>query len=268
MSKIDTQAIAQQVEKALAAGENTPASQELAARAHYSAYHFSRLFKQQMQLRLRDYLAAKKIELSVKAIVEGKSVTHALLDAGFNSTGSFSNTFKTATGLSPKQYQQQIAFLYQFINDFCQDNYTATIPYRPIPKPSANDTALASALDITIDNQNKKSITFVGLYKKAMPSGTPEQGFALLGRSQLSIVHMPAGDYYLMACEIQLDKRPSQYFDLQNARRALCRQPITFPLIKPQAVTLTLRNRYIDDPPINVNLPKLLFDAVTGHAKK
>lgn len=265
MSKINTHAIAKQVEKALEKGEDTPDSKELATRSYYSAYHFSRLFKQQMQLRLRDYLAAKKIELSVKAIVEGKSVTHALLDAGFNSTGSFSNTFKAATGLSPKQYQQQIVFFYQFINDFHHNNYFTIISYHPLPNPSANDATSSSPLNITIHNQNEKAITFVALYKKAMPSGTPEQGFALLRQSQLSIAHMPAGDYYLMACEIRLDKSPAQYFALNNARRALRRKPLTFPLIKPKSITLTLRERYIDDPPINVNLPKLLFDAVYGH---
>lgn len=268
MSRIDTQAIAQQIETALAQGENTPASKELAARSHYSAYHFSRLFKHQMQLRLRDYLAAKKIELSVKAIVEGKSVTHALLDAGFNSMGSFSTAFKLATGISPKQYQQQIAFFYRFINDFHHNNYSTIIPYHPLPNPSANDATSTSPLNITINNQNINAITFIALYKKALPSGVPEQGFALLRRSQLSIADMPTGEYYLMACEIQLGKRPAQYFTLHNAKRALRRKPITFPLAAPQSITLTLRNRYIDDPPINVNLPKLLFDAVTGHAKK
>lgn len=272
MSRIDTHAIAQHVEKSLEKGEDTPDSKALASQSNYSIYHFSRLFKQQMQLRLRDYLAAKKIESSVKAIVEGKSITHALLDAGFNSTGSFSNTFKIATGLSPKQYQQQIAFFYQFINDFFYNNDATIIPYRPTPSLStldpALDPALAYPLNISINNKIENTIIFVALYKKAMPTGAPEQGFALLGQTKLSLTHMPAGDYYLMACEIKRTKNPAQYFALGNARRALRREPITFPLTTPQSITLMLRERYVDDPPINVNLPKLLFDAVNAHSKK
>lgn len=262
MSKIDTQTLAQDIEKALEQGEGTPVAKELASQSHYSVCHFSRVFKQQMQLQLRDYLAAKKLELSIKAILEGRPITCALFDAGFNSTGSFSNTFKAVTGLSPKSYQQQAAFFHQFINDFYQDNRTTIIPYRSFLNDSGIANTSTHTLNITINNQNKKGITFVALYKKAIPSGVPEQGYALFKQSQLSIEYMPAGDYYLMACEIKLGSNPYHYFVLDAARRAICRQHVHFPLTQPQSIILNLRERNVDDPPINVNLPKLLYDVV------
>jgi hypothetical protein len=49
---------------------------------------------------------------------------------------------------------------------------------------------------------------------------------------------------------------------LDNCLRDLRREPIAFPLAHDRHITLTLRKIMPDDPPITINLPKLLKEGL------
>lgn len=263
MSRLQFDKVCEHVDTVRDSEGNVTDAQSLADQFHYSHSQFSRLFKGHMHLRLRDYLAAKKMEIGVTSLLNNDSVTEALLTAGYSSTGSFSNNFKKATGLSPRDYQQRIHFLFKFINACYQNNVKSIITYRPSTKDKSKDSTDKPTLplNITINNQSTNAVTFVGLFEKAIPSGRPIQGFALFGLDKLVIEQVPTGEYYLMACEIPLSANPLNYFSLDHAKRAIHRQPLEFPLSTSQAIALALREKALDDPPITINLPQLLYEA-------
>ena len=76
---------------------------DLAEHFHYSPSHLSRTFKKKMGFSIKQYVEALKMEKGIQEIVEGRqNVTETSMEAGYDSLGSFSNTFKRHTGLSPK----------------------------------------------------------------------------------------------------------------------------------------------------------------------
>src|SRR5690606_14840813 len=87
--------------------------EQIAAHFGYSKYHFSREFKRWTGFSAADYLSSLKIEHAKQALLrDAQSVTHSGFDAGFASLGTFSVTFKQKTGLSPREYKQQVEALF------------------------------------------------------------------------------------------------------------------------------------------------------------
>lgn len=76
--------------------------------AHYSPYHFHRIFKAITKETLNAYLVRKRVEKIAIILRQQKQVnlTHLALQYGFSNSSSFSRTFKQFYGLSPSQFQQ------------------------------------------------------------------------------------------------------------------------------------------------------------------
>ena len=88
----------------------------------------------------------------------------------------------------------------------------------------------------------------------------PVLGRALFHCREFCIDAIPDGSYYLLACEIPHSRNPLRYFRLDHCLRALHPAPVTFPLPAATTIELSLRPFAPSDPPITVNLPKLLYD--------
>lgn len=81
----------------------------LAREAHYSPYHFHRLFKQQVGEAPGQYLLRLRLEKATKELLfyPGKSVYAIAMDCGFSSQPVFSRAFKARYRLSAEQYREQ-----------------------------------------------------------------------------------------------------------------------------------------------------------------
>jgi AraC family transcriptional regulator len=79
----------------------------VSAIAHYSPFHFHRLFKIITGETLTSYINRKRIEKSAAFIIRNKQVKVADLytKLGFDSNSSFTRTFKKIYGLSPTQFK-------------------------------------------------------------------------------------------------------------------------------------------------------------------
>ena len=75
---------------------------------------------------------------------------------------------------------------------------------------------------------------------------------------------MPPGQCFLLACELTPSPNPLDYFHLNHCLRAVWPKPLNFPLTEPLELTLHLRPFEPSDPPITVNLPRLLADVLRG----
>jgi hypothetical protein len=73
---------------------------------------------------------------------------------------------------------------------------------------------------------------------------------------------LPPGNYYLLVCAIERQMNPLKYFILDDCWRDVKHEPLQFPLKNTLEYTMTLRKIVPEDPPITINLPKLLKEGL------
>ncbi len=83
-----------------------PGLEELASRAGMSTYHFHRVFKAATGLTPRAYAAAHRAK-RVRTELDGSgTVTDAIFDAGYDSTGRFYEESREILGMTPSNYRK------------------------------------------------------------------------------------------------------------------------------------------------------------------
>jgi AraC family transcriptional regulator, regulatory protein of adaptative response / methylated-DNA-[protein]-cysteine methyltransferase len=86
--------------------EEIPSLGELARKAGLSAYHFHRLFKAVTGVTPRAYAVAQRAKRIRDVLAQpGTTVTAAIYDAGFNSSGRFYESSKAVLGMTPTDYR-------------------------------------------------------------------------------------------------------------------------------------------------------------------
>jgi len=85
--------------------EETPSLTELAKEAGLSPHHFHRLFKAVVGVTPRDYAAAQRTRRVQAELARGGSVTGAIYEAGFNSSGRFYEASAAMLGMTPGDYR-------------------------------------------------------------------------------------------------------------------------------------------------------------------
>jgi AraC family transcriptional regulator, regulatory protein of adaptative response / methylated-DNA-[protein]-cysteine methyltransferase len=85
--------------------DTAPSLARLATEANMSPYHFHRVFKAITGLTPRAYAAAHRAERVRRELGRSRTVTEAILDAGFNSAGRFYATSDEVLGMTPTDYR-------------------------------------------------------------------------------------------------------------------------------------------------------------------
>ena len=85
--------------------EEVPSLTGLARAANLSTGYFHRLFKSVTGLTPKDYAEAHQASRVRDGLAKGHSVTEAIYDAGFNSSGRFYEKSKNMLGMTPTQYR-------------------------------------------------------------------------------------------------------------------------------------------------------------------
>ncbi|MGQ0501143.1 MAG: bifunctional DNA-binding transcriptional regulator/O6-methylguanine-DNA methyltransferase Ada [Panacagrimonas sp.] len=85
--------------------ENEPGLPALAAQAGLSRFHFQRLFKSVTGLTPRAYAQARRHQQVRAGLAGAASVTGAIFDAGYNSSGRFYATSDEVLGMTPSRFR-------------------------------------------------------------------------------------------------------------------------------------------------------------------
>ncbi|WP_339217197.1 AraC family transcriptional regulator [Ornithinibacillus sp. FSL M8-0202] len=234
-------------------------SEKLANHVGYSPFHFSRVFKEVTGVPPRHYLSALRIEAGKEALVNpSDSIIKAVLGAGFRSAGSFSSKFKQYVGLSPKQFQKNIKPLHRFMNEY--DVSTNLLPLEAL-EPSVTCRIIVPP--------SFNGLIFIGLFSKPIPDQAPIIGTAINHQqTSCTFSNVPKGKYYVLAVAIAKSLNPLSYFLLSNALRGIAEKPVDTEHHRASFTEVTLREALPYDPPILINLPKLLFDTTKANQEK
>jgi len=82
--------------------------EDVAAISGFSKYHFTRLFKQFMNMTFYEYLNQRRIKQAILLLSNLEmSITEVALDSGFKSISAFNRTFKEVNGRSPSSYRNK-----------------------------------------------------------------------------------------------------------------------------------------------------------------
>jgi AraC-like DNA-binding protein len=234
--------------------------EEIADHFGYSKYHFSREFKKHTGFSASDYLSSLKIEKAKQELLKkDHSITNSSFDVGYSSLGTFSTTFTKKTGLSPREYKEQVESLYGLTKEY-ERQTAAHLHYASTHPSEASSNQLTVSLNYPKDIQ--PAIIFVGLFHRPIPNHKPVVGTALTNHSLHTFTQIPDGQYYLLACAIEKTKNPLKYFVLSDCLRGKVEEPLSFPEASHKEISLTLREPLPEDPPILINLPKLLADSL------
>jgi AraC-like DNA-binding protein len=80
---------------------------DMADQAHFSKYHFIRLFKNIYDLTPNQYLTQVRIEQAKRLIENGIAAKEVGMAVGFNSISTFKGLYKTYTGKTLSAYQKE-----------------------------------------------------------------------------------------------------------------------------------------------------------------
>ncbi|WP_394524721.1 helix-turn-helix domain-containing protein [Lacrimispora sp. JR3] len=82
--------------------------EEVAQIGGFSKYHFTRIFKQYMNMTFYEYLNSKRVKRAEELLYNTKelSITDVAMGAGFSSMSAFNRTFKMFKNCSPSDYRR------------------------------------------------------------------------------------------------------------------------------------------------------------------
>jgi len=91
--------------RTIESAEEAPSLDTLARQAGMSRFHFHRLFKAATGVTPKAYAAARRAERMRRHLPESASVTAAIYDAGYNSSGRFYAASTATLGMKPKAFR-------------------------------------------------------------------------------------------------------------------------------------------------------------------
>ena len=83
---------------------------DLASRAHFSPYHFLRLFTACTGIPPHLYQQQVRIRQAKSKLLQGASLSETAVETGFGDQSHFSNVFKKMVGITPGEYVKSAGY--------------------------------------------------------------------------------------------------------------------------------------------------------------
>ncbi|WP_027580449.1 bifunctional DNA-binding transcriptional regulator/O6-methylguanine-DNA methyltransferase Ada [Bradyrhizobium sp. Ai1a-2] len=104
-TEAENAALVSKVCRIIEESEEEPSLEQLAAAIGRSPSYFHRMFKATTGLTPKEYAAARRARKVRQGLAAGNSVTEAIYDAGFNSSGRFYEKSTDMLGMTPSRYR-------------------------------------------------------------------------------------------------------------------------------------------------------------------
>jgi len=220
----------------------------LAQVAAVSKFHLVRVFDEATGTTPHHFLSCLRMQWAKERLLNSDStITEVCLEAGYNSLGTFSNTFSELVGVSPQAFRTMPRRL------------TARQFATAIWKYLAARKAIAGPVieGVVEGPARPKGFVFVGTFAKGVPLGVPLSGTVLLGRGKFRIERPALPEFHLLAALLPLSASLAEMAaNLPISLVASQRVP-NGPDTPSEKHVLRLRPLRPTDPPIVLALPAL-----------
>lgn len=131
--------------------DRDPSLEELAEVAHFSPYHFHRIFRGMVGESVRAHVRRLRLERAAgRLILSDDPIIRIALDAGYESHAAFTRAFGAMTGLSPTEYRKQRRPL---------------VAYAPLLRRAEDGTITfetgGTSMDVTVKTIPERRVAFI-----------------------------------------------------------------------------------------------------------
>lgn len=170
---------------------------DMADIAHYSPYHFNRLFRKVTGIPPNHFLYALRLSRAKRLLAETDlNVTEICFEVGYNSLGSFTSRFHQLIGVSPRSYR---ALARKGWDDVPRD-------IRALSRADGPRYTAPRGIEGTIETDSDfDGVVLVGLYHRAIPEGRPLACTVVRGTDRYALPPMPDGRYHALAIGVSWD---------------------------------------------------------------
>jgi AraC-like DNA-binding protein len=220
----------------------------LAQVAAISKFHLVRVFDEATGTTPHHFLSCLRIQRAKELLLQSAiPITDVCLDVGYNSLGTFSNTFSGLVGLSPQEFRAMPKRL--TAKQFATAIWRYLAARKHIPGPTLEG--------VVAGPDRPKGFIFVGTFAKGVPLGVPLSGTVMMRRGPFCIERPALPEFHLLAALMPLSASFAQMAaSLPVSLVAGCRVQAgpDGPREEPR---LCLRPLRPTDPPIVLALPAL-----------
>jgi AraC-like DNA-binding protein len=168
---------------------------ELARIAAISKFHLVRVFDETTGTTPHHFLSCLRIQRAKELLLQsGASITQVCLEVGYNSLGTFSNTFSELVGLSPQEFRAMPKRL-------TAKQFATTIWRYLASRQKVSGPALEGVVE---GPRLPKGFTFVGVFTRGVPLGVPFSGTVVVGRGKFRIERPAEQEFHLLAARVPL----------------------------------------------------------------
>lgn len=219
---------------------------EMADVAIMSPFHFNRTFHHVIGMPPGRFLSALRLERARRLLLTTEErVTDVCFDVGYNSLGTFTRRFTEVLGVSPRRMRSYAAAP----DASSMPAIRAAVPPRRMDGCLVHGTVEAP--------KDFAGLVFVGLFRSAVPHGTPAACRVLAGVAPFTL-SAPPGVFHAYALGLTRSSDPLGLLMFDEALRASAGTVEVSPTAPAPALRLSLRPRGDFDPPILLTLPLLL----------
>ncbi|MFD0587492.1 helix-turn-helix transcriptional regulator [Paenibacillus sp. GCM10027627] len=224
----------------------------LAAKAAYSPYHFTRLFKLRMGISPLYYISALRLQKAKDLLLRTNySVRDIGMEIGQQSLGTFTTRFTERVGMTPTQFRnsggeasRQLEALRHLEN------------WQPPSHSHPYNTTIRGTVR---SDYPLHGVVLIGLFPKPIPEGFPLYGTLISSLGDFELDNVEPGIYYIMATTISWGTGAMDMLLPQETLRTRSREPfIVTSDREAQHVDVSLFPPSLSDPPILISLPLLM----------
>jgi AraC family transcriptional regulator len=163
---------------------------EIAQVAAISKFHLVRVFDEITGTTPRYFLACLRIQRAKELLLKTDlAVTDVCLEVGYNSPGTFSNTFSELVGVSPQEFRALPKRL-------TATQFATAIWRHLASREKISGPVIAGVVE---GPRTPKGFVFVGTFTSGVPLGVPFSGTVMVGRGAFSIGRPAAREFHLLA---------------------------------------------------------------------
>jgi AraC family transcriptional regulator len=182
--------------------------QDMADSVALSPHHFNRVFRKVTGIPPSRFLCALRLKAAIHLLLTTQlSITDICFEVGYNSLGTFTTRFTQLIGLPPTHLRDLVAKAPPMLDLLA--SYSQTLP-GPLP-PDAGIRGRISAPDSSLTGSSTSGYIFVGLFRTAIPQGSPIGCTLLTAPGVYRISSVPDGRYHVFAVAFPKSNDPLGY---------------------------------------------------------